>query len=199
METSFEPVRVPHRPPPSEQATLVERAAGGDPAAWREIFVRYSPLILAICARYSLRAADTQDVCGGVWLRLVAGLRDIREPRALPGWLATTSRNECLMLLRHQSRQIPVDTAQLADPVDAGPGPDLDAGVRREVAHLVLAELPHRDRQLLTMLFSDPPVPYRQISVVLGIPVGAIGPTRARSLAKARRTHAIATLDRTEL
>nr|BFE61496.1 sigma-70 family RNA polymerase sigma factor [Dactylosporangium thailandense] len=174
--------------------TLLERAARHDSDAWREIVERYSPLIFAICARYCLRGADAQDVCGAVWLRLVAGLRDIREPRALPGWLVTTSRNECLMLLRHQGRQIPVETERLPDPADPEPDPDPDAARRHEIAHRVLDELPPRDRRLLTMLFSDPPVPYREISAALGIPVGAIGPTRARCLAKARRTRAFATL-----
>ncbi|WP_426511747.1 RNA polymerase sigma factor [Dactylosporangium sp. McL0621] len=174
--------------------TLLERAARDDSQAWREIVERYSPLIFGICARYAIRGADAQDVCGAVWLRLVAGLREIREPRALPGWLVTTSRNECLMLLRQLGRQIPVDTAQLPDPADPAPEVDLDAGLRHETAHRVLDELPHRDRQLLTMLFSDPPVPYREISATLGIPVGAIGPNRARSLARARRTQAFAAL-----
>jgi len=177
-----------------DNTKLLESAAEGSPLAWREIVERYSSLILAICHRYSIRDADAQDVCGAVWLRLVTGLTSIREPKALPGWLVTTSRHECLMLLRHHGRQTPVDTWPAREPADPGLDALLVADERRQTAHRVLAELPARDRRLLTMLFSDPPTPYRQISATLGIPVGAIGPTRARSLARARRTRAIATL-----
>jgi hypothetical protein len=39
---------------------------------------------------------------------------------------------------------------------------------------------------LLEMLMADPPVPYTEISHELGLPVGSIGPTRGRCLARLR-------------
>jgi RNA polymerase sigma factor (sigma-70 family) len=178
----------------SPVAPLLESAARGTESAWQKIVERYTPLVGSVCRGHGIRGADAEDVAGSVWLRLVANLAGIREPEALPGWLRTTTRHECLMLLRHHSRQIPVDT-ELGG---AGTDPELDAALlgaeRRAAARAAFAALPRRDRELLGMLFADPPAPYREISAALGIPVGAIGPTRARCLDRARRTPAIAAL-----
>lgn len=88
--------------PPNDQpvAELASRAANGDQNAWNEIVERYNPLILSICRRHGLGRADTTDVAQMVWLRLVEHLASLRDPAALPGWLATTTNHECLRILR---------------------------------------------------------------------------------------------------
>jgi RNA polymerase sigma factor (sigma-70 family) len=182
---------MPNNPP---VAPLLENAARGVESAWREIVNRYYPLLLAVCHSYEISGADAQDVGASVWLRLVSSLASIRDPEALPGWLQTTARRECLMLLRDRARQIPTDNALIDNTTD----PDFDANLigeeRRDAARAAVAQLPARDRTLLSMLFSDPPTPYREISSTLGIPIGAIGPTRARCLTRARRISAVAAL-----
>jgi RNA polymerase sigma factor (sigma-70 family) len=173
---------------------LLENAARGAEWAWRDIVDRYSSLVWSVCAQFRLGSADTQDVSGAVWLRLVANLARIREPEALPGWLRTTTRHECLRLLRHQNRQVPTGDPLLGELTE----PAFDAGLigteRRTAARRACAGLPARDRELLALLFCDPPKSYREISATLGIPVGSIGPSRARCLARVRRTPAIAAL-----
>jgi RNA polymerase sigma factor (sigma-70 family) len=178
----------------SPVAPLLESAARGTETAWQKIVERYTPLVVSVCHGHGIRGADADDVGGSVWLRLVANLAGIREPEALPGWLRTTTRHECLTLLRHRSRQIPTDTELGGAETDSELDTALIGAERRAAARAAFAQLPERDRQLLAMLFADPPKPYREISVTLGIPVGAIGPTRARCLARARRTPAIAAL-----
>jgi len=73
---------------------LVTRARTGDQQAWDTLVERYAPLIWSICCRYRL-GADADDIGQSVWLRLVGQLGKIRDPAALPGWLATTTRREC--------------------------------------------------------------------------------------------------------
>lgn len=178
----------------SPVAPLLESAAKGTESAWREIVTRYSPLVLAVCRDYGLSGVDIDDVAGSVWLRLVTHVARIREPEALPGWLRTTIRHECLMLLRHKNRQIPTDSTLIGGVVETENDASLIDEERRAAARDAVTRLPVRDRALLAMLFSDPPRPYQEISAALGIPVGAIGPTRARCLAKARRTPSVAAL-----
>ena len=182
-----------HHDSPATQ--LLECAAHGMESAWREIVKRFSPLIFTVCHRYGISGVDIQDVAGEVWLRLLTNVTTIRDPNALPGWLLTTARNECLGLLRARNRQIPTDTDLIGEACQ----PEIDANLigeeRRHAARQALAHLSHRDQQLLSMLFSDPPKPYKEISSTLGIPVGAIGPTRARCLTRARRAPAIAALE----
>ena len=78
---------------------LVVRARGGDERAWAALVERYAPLIWSLCRRYRLDTTDTADVGQNVWLLLVSQLGKIRDPAALPGWLATTTRRECRRVL----------------------------------------------------------------------------------------------------
>jgi Sigma-70 region 2 len=99
---------------------LVTRAAGSDEGAWHELVERYAPLVWGICVRYQLGGADVEDVGQTVWLGLVEQLTStsLREPAALPGWLATTTQRECLRVLRARGRYEVFGT----DPDDGGPG-----------------------------------------------------------------------------
>jgi RNA polymerase sigma factor (sigma-70 family) len=167
-------------------AALVRAAGAGDRAAWDQIVDRFAPLVWSVCRRHRLSDADAEDVGATVWLRLVERLDTIREPAALPGWLATTTRNECLAVLRAQGRLGTVEEDKIVD--ESGRAPD--AWLLEQERHVVLraayATLGDRCRQLLALLFGDPPAAYAEISDRLGIPVGGIGPTRQRCLAALR-------------
>lgn len=178
----------------SPVAPLLESAARGTESAWREIIFRYTPLVRAVCRGYRLTEVDIEDVAASVWLRLMVNVSRIREAEALPGWLRTTIRHECLGLLRHRNRQILTDVAPVDMTATSEPLASLIADERRTAVRDAVARLPERDRALLAMLYADPPKSYREISSVLGIPIGAIGPTRARCLARARRMPALAAL-----
>src|SRR6185503_13446842 len=97
---------------------LVTRARDGDKDAWDELVERYAPLVWSVCRRYRLAAADTDDVGQSVWLRLVEHLPGLREPAALPGWIATTTQRERYRLLRATSRVEPVDPAESTEVVE---------------------------------------------------------------------------------
>src|SRR5512138_2838796 len=79
---------------------LVARATQGEQTAWDGIVERFAPLVWSICRGFRLTDADANDVGQNVWLRLVEYLPRLREPAALPGWLATTTRHECLRVQR---------------------------------------------------------------------------------------------------
>lgn len=166
---------------------LVTRAAGYDQEAWNEIVERYAPLVWAICGRYRLSRHDTEDVSQGVWVLLVEQLGKLRDPAALPGWLATTTRHECLRVLRVAARyDLP---GQVLDDTDDAAIEELIITAERNAAlRAALDELPPRCRQLLSMLISDPPRPYAEIGAVLQLRIGSIGPQRARCLDHLRRS-----------
>ncbi len=174
-----------------EVIALVTAARDGDQGAWDEIVDRYAPLVWAICRRYQLGRPDTDDVAQTVWLLLVEQLGKLRQPAALPGWIATTTARECLRVLRTASRydhhELPGD-GQL----DLGESPMIEqevlAAELRAAVRAAFTQLPDRCRQLLSMLISDPPVSYAQISATLSIPIGGIGPQRARCLDRMRRS-----------
>ncbi len=173
---------------------LVRCAAEGDESAWCGIVRAYSPLVRSVCRRYGLRDAAAEDIHATVWLRLVDRVGTIREPAALPGWLATNARRECLRQVRRRVReQLTVDLDHIA-PSTVPCDTRLLVDERHTAVRQALAQLPQREQRLLSLLFSDPPTPYAKISALLGMPIGAVGPTRQRCLARMRRVPALAAL-----
>ena len=181
---------------------LVTRARDGDRQAWDQLVDRYAPLVWSICRRRQLEAADARDAAQTVWLNLVDHLDSLRDPAALPGWLATTTQRECGRILRAArqpdnaayapaAQTIPDEHARAAEQ-------DLLAAERHAALREAFEQLPPGCQQLLTLLTADPPVSYAEISTQLGIPAGSIGPTRRRCLDKLRRHPAITALNNTE-
>ena len=188
----------------ADTADLVDRARRGNQDAWTELVARFQPLVTSVTRRHRLSPTDAADVSQTVWLRLVERLVDLREPRALPGWLVTTTANACLAVIAFQRRTVTFDP-QTPWPVEPGPAeacsvtglePD-EVLLRAESCRAVraaLAELTPTQRQLLLLVVAEPPVPYVQISLQMGVPVGSIGPTRARCLEKLGRSRAVSEL-----
>ncbi len=177
---------------------LVTRAAKGDKHAWDALVERFTPLIWSICRRHRLGDADAENVGQNVWLQLVDQLDKIRDPAALPGWLATVTRRECLRVLG-ATRGSPaagyvMSVEIIADEQSGTAEQALLAAERQAALREAFAALPPSGQRLIALLLEDPPVPYAEISARLGIPVGSIGPTRRRCLDKLRRYPALAAL-----
>jgi RNA polymerase sigma factor (sigma-70 family) len=180
---------------------LVLRARAGDGSAWNDLVERYAPLVWSICRRYLLVAADVDDVGQSVWLRLVEHLAVIREPAALPGWLATTTRRECLRVLRGKERerfQAVAEAESAAVQIAPSAEDPVLQAERNATIRAAFAQLPPGCQQLLSLLVHDPPVPYAEISARLGTSVGGLGPRRGRCLAKLRRYPPLAALIESE-
>jgi len=177
---------------------LVARARNGDKQAWDALVERYAPLIWSICRRHQLGATDADDVSQNVWLRLVDQLDRVRDPAALPGWLATTTRRECCRVVRTVRGSRPVayvlDVENLPDELARTADQEVLEAERQAALRQAFGALDPFSRQLVALLIQDPPVPYGEISARLGIAVGSIGPSRGRCLEKLRRHPAIAAL-----
>ena len=175
---------------------LVARARDGDHGAWDEIIDRYAPLVWFICQRYRLSRADIDDIGQTVWLLLVEQLGNLRQPAALPGWLATTTQRECLRVVRAASRydhaELPEASQASADQPPEMVEQQILAAELNAAVRAAFAGLPDHCRRLLSMLISDPPLPYAEISSALSIRVGSIGPQRARCLNRLRRSPSLA-------
>ena len=148
------------------------------------------------------RSHDIEDVGQTVWLLLVEHLGQLREPAALPGWLATTTAHECLRVVKAASKSEwrttgEDDSLRFVD--NRAIDEEILMAERNAGLRAVFAELPARCQQLLAMLISDPPHSYAMIHEALGIPVGSIGPQRARCLDRLRRSSAFIALGEGEI
>src|SRR5579864_3247437 len=98
---------------------LVTRARNGERSAWEALVERYSPLVWSICRRWQLDRTDAEDVSQALWLRLLEHLDNLRDPAALPGWLAITAKRECYRVqgatYRQACSESVLDLEDLAD------------------------------------------------------------------------------------
>jgi RNA polymerase sigma factor (sigma-70 family) len=178
-------------------AELVDGARSGCPGAWRAVVDRFDIGLHAVARGYGLDAASVDDAVQQTWLAAVTHLAALREPAALPGWLRSILHRECLRTINRANREVPVQEHQLGDPVSgtqvalrgADPQPPEDQAIRNtQLAALraAVARLPHREQELMALLSDVREHSYTEIARTLDLPIGSIGPTRARCIAKLR-------------
>lgn len=171
----------------ASNSELVEAAVAGDEKAWDALVDRYTSLLWNLTRRYRLDRADAADVVQTTWLRLLENLERIADPERLPGWLTTTASRECLRVSRRGD--IPRPGEDFTAIPDDGPAPgerllrdELDATLWK-----ALARLGEPCERLIRLLISDPPPSYAEVSEILNMKVGSIGPTRQRCLNRLRK------------
>jgi RNA polymerase sigma factor (sigma-70 family) len=187
--------RRPPSDPAHELTARVLAARAGDQQAWSALVEQFDRRLRRIARSYRMAPADVDDVVQTTWLRSLERIGQLREPNAIASWLERITRRECLRLLQRRVSEWPTDEASLGDRADEqGPEERLLAAEerllaieRREVLDGALQQLPQRHRHLMTLLTVEPAPSYRQISALLDIPIGSIGPIRARSLDRMRR------------
>ncbi len=167
---------------------LVARSLAGDDRAWRELVDRYKRLVYSIPRRYRLPDDQCDDVFQSVFASLLRHLSKVRDAESLPKWMITTTYRECWRQAR-ENKAAPgtLDSARSADAPDPAAPPDAQAEhwERQHLVDQALRRLGGRCEKLLRAIFLDPSRPsYTTISERLGMPVGSIGPVRARCLAK---------------
>jgi len=170
-------------------AVLVQRAAAGDRQAWERLVDQFARLIWAMTRDFKLAESDAADVFQATWLRLLEHIDRLEYPARVGSWLAATARHECLRSLAAQKRLVLVhDEVPLREVAAAAPELDerLLAEERAQDVRQALSSLPGHWQQLVELLMADPPASYAEISDQLGLPVGSIGPTRGRCMARLR-------------
>ncbi len=175
---------------------LVRAVQAGDERAWAQLVGRFEAPLRSIAASYRLSAADVDDVLQVAWIRLFERVESIREPASIAGWLATTVRRECLHTLQRNAREQPTDDATLGERPSADqPDVAVLTAERRALLLRALGALPERHRRLMTVLATQPDLNYEQVGRALQMPVGSIGPIRARCLRRLERDPALRALN----
>jgi RNA polymerase sigma factor (sigma-70 family) len=169
-------------------ARLVRAAAAGDENAWDALVREFGPMIWAVARAHRLGEADAADVSQATWLQLVEHLGDLNNAASVGAWLATTARHQCLRVLRRAERVRPCGD-DLPEPPSTEPGHDRELVIaeRDRALWQAVERLSAGDRALLRMLMAEPRPSYDEISAALNMPIGSIGPTRSRALARLRR------------
>jgi RNA polymerase sigma factor (sigma-70 family) len=174
--------------PGDDLPLLVAAARVGDERAWARLVTRFDPRLRHVARSFRLSPEDVEDVVQATWAQALTALGALRDPRAVGAWLSTMTRRECLRSLQRQTREVLSDSCE---PVEASapddPERDALAAVRRDALRAAIGELPARQRALITALADENAGDYRVLSARLQMPVGSIGPIRARGLERLRR------------
>lgn len=186
----------PHRRRQSwSDGKLIGACIDGDGEAWATLLDRYSGLMYSVALQVGLNRDDASDVFQIVSMILLDHLGDLRSADRIASWLITVTRREAMRVLRRERmRRMPgqaVDQQDVTDTTAEEPS-DLSARMvalqEQQCVREALSRLAPRCRAMVEMLFLwDPPASYAEVASRLGIPVGSVGPTRARCLARLRK------------
>jgi RNA polymerase sigma factor (sigma-70 family) len=169
---------------------LVRHAASGDQHAWEGLLDKYGRLIWSITRDFKLVESDAADVFQTTWMRLIEHIDRIKHADRVGSWLASTARNECLRCLANRKRVVLSYGEDTFEEAAAAHEPEIDEALLAQeqaaVVRQAVTQLPQHWQRLMEMLMADPPASYAEISDELGVPVGSIGPTRGRCLARLR-------------
>lgn len=180
---------------PLEDQRLVELCLAGAPDAWESLVRRHERLVYAVARAYHLTEPDLADVFQEVFAALIRGLPRLQEPRALVRWLSSTTqriaRASALRARREAALALRVEPEVLTRiPSGSGPiGAELERLEEQALIRRAMATLPPRCQRLLTALYYEEPGSYAELSRRLGIPIGSIGPTRARCFERLRQAY----------
>jgi RNA polymerase sigma factor (sigma-70 family) len=164
---------------------LVAACLTGEAAAWEALILRYQRLIFHIPLRMGFGQADAEDIFQNVSLKLCLHLSELRDTERLAGWIAQVARQEGLRLLRRKPTTGLEDAEALADA--RLPEMNLLAAEQTHLVRLALEHLPEKCQKLLGLLYAEEAAPYADVSQQLGIPLGSIGPQRARCLERLKK------------
>ena len=171
---------------------LIAACISGQAWAWDTLVDRYKRLIYSVASRAGLGEEDTADVFQSVFTALLEKLHSIRDPQALGAWLITTTKRQSWSLLRKRQRESPASDQMAerianADEWLSNTRPEESRWLDQSLVRDALEHLKQRCRRLLWLLYYDRSEPsYQQISHQLKMPLGSVGPTRARCLQKMR-------------
>ena len=168
----------------ARRAARRDRWPGGDPrtatAGWSGAGARPA----------GCRTPTPWTPCRCTWLRLAENCDRIQHADRLGGWLTTTAYRECLRILRPTRARRSPSTASPDTVPDPAAGPRADRPRHRDRRRLCAdwsPSCPPRSRTIIQAMFTDETHPYTEISRRTGIPIGSLGPTRARALHQLRR------------
>jgi RNA polymerase sigma factor (sigma-70 family) len=177
---------------------LISACTKGDQTAWDALINRYVALIYSVCLRMGLSSTDSEDVVQDVCVILIDHLSDLRDDAKLSSWLISTTKREVWRFQKRKGVKLASELGETEWALDTGVGVHTEAAESPEVALLALEEqqlvrlgmekLPDRCRRILTQLYClETPSSYTDIAAEFGMPVGSIGPTRARCLQQLRK------------
>jgi RNA polymerase sigma factor, sigma-70 family len=181
------------RPPWAVAADAFREWLDGDRGAMDRLVSAMNPVLWHVVRAYRLDEASAKDVIQDTWVAFVRSYGSIDDPQAISSWLTVTARRTAWRTAKQASVQVATETDELEQTMETEP-PAEDAAVARLDQSALwrgVQALSERCQRLLRIVAFDGRPDYRRIAEDLGMPIGSIGPTRARCLDKLRAALAL--------
>lgn len=178
---------------------LISACLKGEANAWDALIDRYAALIFSVCLRMGMSQADAEDIFQDVCLILFQHLADMRDTDRLSAWLILTTKREVWRAARKRNITLASELGEGEWEMEAGesvhpqkatgnPEGEMLALAEQQLMREAVERLPERCRNLLLQLYAtDDPLSYQDLAAKFALPVGSIGPTRARCLLNLRK------------
>lgn len=176
--------------PPDRE--LLQACRQGRHNAWRQLLDKYQRLVYSIPLNYGLSADDADDIAQITFTIFLRSLDSLDDDSRLGAWLATVARRHTWRVIEKRRRESVGKWEDVSErmaylPDEAGQRP-MERWELVEWLHTGYAKLGKRCQQLLQLLyFSDEESSYADAAQELNMPVGSVGPTRARCLEKLKK------------
>ena len=187
------PVRTTHSVAESDR-DLILRCRQGSAGAWHQVLNRYERLVYSIPLRYGLSRDDAADVAQITFTILIQNMGNLAEDSRLGAWLATVARRHTWRFMKRNQRETAserLEGADIAESVVLLGKSDADSIEHWELSDWLdagLSQISERCRKLLLALYFQPEQPsYAEVAEQMGMPLGSVGPTRARCLKRLRQ------------
>jgi RNA polymerase sigma-70 factor, ECF subfamily len=181
-----------------EVAPLVEQARAGDGGARQALYVQYADRVFRTVRGIVDSDADAEDVTQDAMLTVLTTLHKYtpRDEARFAAWVMTIAVNTARRRFRRR-RPEPTATGELPDIPDEGadPGVRLDRARRRRALLIALAELPDRERVIVSLRYGAE-LDAREIAATIGVAPATIRKTLERARTRlAARIEAMLTRD----
>ncbi|HEY9401649.1 MAG TPA: RNA polymerase sigma factor [Pyrinomonadaceae bacterium] len=171
-------------PTPMSDHALAQRAAGGDLAAFEELYERHNRRVYSLCLRMTQNVAEAEDLAQEAFIQLFRKIGSFRGESAFTTWLHRLTVNQVLMHFRKKGVRLEQTTDDGETPVQVVVGtqnPNSMPVVDRIALDRAIGQLPPGYRTVF-ILHDVEGHEHEEIARLLGCSVG----TSKSQLHKAR-------------
>jgi RNA polymerase sigma-70 factor (ECF subfamily) len=171
----------------AETKNQVERAAGGDPAAFEGLIRKFARVVYAQAYTVVRHRQEAEDVAQETFAKAYRAMADLKSPTLFPSWICSIARHRALDALR---KRVLADDGRepgdLSDPRSGDPGRELEAAEMRDRIFEALDALPENHRSAVVLRYMEG-MDHKDIQEALGISDGSLRGILGRSLCALRK------------
>lgn len=155
-------------------AELIEQHGLGQPNALAQLWLRYDSMVYGTAHSIVCRRDVAEDIRQEVFLKVYAGLTQLRDGNRFAAWLGSITHNACYSWLRRQKPTAPLESLSEAEhPRPRTPDEHAERSEQRTLLRQMIDQLPEDYRVVVELhYFQEQRV--HEIAAFLGLPESTV-------------------------